>query len=261
MTPFYAAFTRELHADMADNDLANDFVLKQMFDCHCFEVSAILDVASDLHFRQLDNPLPEERLFLPAPKTWIEWKTSEHWFGLLLLEQNLCNADYTIVKLCTTSLDRLWPPYFECTGLTPEHVRGAFCPGFEKARRQKLLDRIAPHPIAALLALINTPQIVGRRQHMPSRKLEREVMKRRGSGVQFPLRAWTEIRLEITPPRDAMLDEPHEAHLTGAKARHFVRKHLRIQHGKLVTVKAHWRGDAALGIKQSRYTVTASGAL
>jgi hypothetical protein len=73
----------------------------------------------------------------------------------------------------------------------------------------------------------------------------------------FPLRAWTEIVLEVTPPSEAGALDPGEAHLTGRRALHFCRQHLRIRGGRLELVKAHWRGDAAIGIKQSRYRVAA----
>lgn len=103
------------------------------------------------------------------------------------------------------------------------------------------------------LAFINSPRIIGRRQHMPHRGLERELLRQQKVIGKFPLHAWTEIVLEVTPPKEADGQHEYEAHLTGKRALHFVRAHLRIRDGKLSFVKAHWRGDAALGIKQSRY--------
>lgn len=269
MTPLATRIARELAKPVYSRRIegcgANSLV--QHFNgIHCFEVSEVIKTARDLHFKQLEDPLPKERLFYPAPKTWIEWRDTWTINAFLLFQpepprapvilhasSDLGCKDFYVVKTSTNALGH-WPHRTHTYESADAELRW-------NARWQWMIEISSREPIAALLALINTPQIVGRRQHMPSRAQEYEVMKRRGSGVQFPLRAWTEIRLEITPPRDAMLDEPHEAHLTGAKARHFVRQHLRIQHGKLVTVKAHWRGDAALGIKQSRYTVTASGGL
>jgi hypothetical protein len=106
----------------------------------------------------------------------------------------------------------------------------------------------------SLLALINSPRIIGRQQHMPSRVLEQKLT--RGFGVgKFPLHAWTEIKLEVAKPIEIDDGEPHEAHLTGRRALHFVRKHLRLWNGELIYVTSHWRGDPALGIKQSRYRV------
>lgn len=108
--------------------------------------------------------------------------------------------------------------------------------------------------LLCLLAMINTPRIVGRRQHMPHRGLEKDLLRARPVVGKFPLHAWTEIKLEVSPPRIENSDV-HEAHLTGARALHFCRAHLRIRNGYLEIVRAHWRGDASLGIKQSRYSV------
>lgn len=108
----------------------------------------------------------------------------------------------------------------------------------------------------AILAIINSPRIVGRRTHRPHAGLQRALRRARGLGVgKFPLRGWTEIILEITPPQVDVSGRVHETRLTGRRALHFVRQHLRIRNGGLELVSAHWRGDAALGIKRSRYKV------
>ena len=108
-----------------------------------------------------------------------------------------------------------------------------------------------------MLAIINSPKIIGRRQHMPHRGLERALIAKQKAIGKFPLHAWTEIQLKVTPPKDMSSDAPAEDHLTGQKALHFCRAHLRVRMGRLEVVRAHWRGDAALGIKRSRYKVTA----
>ncbi|QPF81665.1 hypothetical protein IC762_17725 [Bradyrhizobium genosp. L] len=104
--------------------------------------------------------------------------------------------------------------------------------------------------LVPLLAMINTPRIIGRCQHMPHAGLARDLRKRFGAG-RFPLRAWTEIQLKVTPPEQG--EGEAEAHLTGARALHFCRAHLRVRLGRLELVSSHWRGDPALGIKQSKY--------
>jgi hypothetical protein len=70
---------------------------------------------------------------------------------------------------------------------------------------------------------------------------------------RFPLRAWTEIKLEVTPPKYDGTE--HEAMLTGGKALHFCRAHLRIRLGRVELVSAHWRGDPSLGLKRTRYSL------
>lgn len=106
------------------------------------------------------------------------------------------------------------------------------------------------------LACINTPRIIGRRTHLPHRGLERELLKRKAVIGKFPLHAWTEILLDVTPPEEAKGLPDYEARLTGEKALHFVRAHLRIRLGKLEFVSSHWRGSVTNGIKRSRYIMT-----
>ena len=106
-----------------------------------------------------------------------------------------------------------------------------------------------------LLAIINTPRVIMRRQHMPHAGLQRALIASRRITGKYPLLAWQELQLKVQPPD---IDESdHEAHLTGARALHFCRAHLRIRLGRLELVSAHWRGDPALGIKQTRYRVVA----
>ena len=111
--------------------------------------------------------------------------------------------------------------------------------------------------VYTVLALINTPRIIGQRQHMPHERTEREKLKQLGLVGKFPLRAWTEIVLKVALPDDRSGEPSKEAHLTGQKCLHFCRTHLRVRLGQLEYVEGHWRGDPALGIKQSRYRVEA----
>lgn len=104
------------------------------------------------------------------------------------------------------------------------------------------------------LDLINTPGLVGLRQHDPHRGLARKLYAARiGS---YPLRGWSEIVLK----HETRVAEEAERH-TGAtlhKCLHFVRSHLRhYRDGKVTVIPAHWRGDPALGIKRTRYLVAA----
>jgi hypothetical protein len=104
------------------------------------------------------------------------------------------------------------------------------------------------------LDLINTPGLVGLRQHDPHRGLARKLYATRSGS--YPLRGWSEIVLKH---QTRIADDP-ERH-TGAtfhKCLHFVRSHLRhYRDGKVTVIPAHWRGDPALGIKRTRYLVAA----
>jgi hypothetical protein len=107
-----------------------------------------------------------------------------------------------------------------------------------------------------VLVLINSPKIVGCQQHEPHRGLARQI-KQTKSMVGFHLLPWHEINLQITKPAEIADGEPHEARITGRRARHFVRKFMRVRLGRLEYVSARWRGDPALGIHQADYRVGA----
>jgi hypothetical protein len=118
-------------------------------------------------------------------------------------------------------------------------------------------ERFINHGIAfsvLALNLINTPGLVGLRQHDPHRGLARKLYAARGGS--YPLRGWSEIVLK----HQTRVAEPTEHH-TGAtfhKCLHFVRSHLRhYRDGKVTVIPAHWRGDPALGIKRTRYRIAA----
>jgi hypothetical protein len=124
------------------------------------------------------------------------------------------------------------------------------------AEREKLFDAnyvMHEECLLIFLALINTPRIIGRRQHMPHKSLEAKLSRLGFAAGKYPLHAWNEIRLEVGIPRDLSDEASTEAHLTGRKALHFCRSHIRIRLGRIEIVRAHWRGDAAVGIKRSRY--------
>lgn len=104
------------------------------------------------------------------------------------------------------------------------------------------------------LNLINTPGLIGLKQHAPHRSLARK-FQTIGAG-RYPLHAWSEVVLK----HQTRIAGPDEqlAGLTHHKCLHFVRSHLRhYRDGKVVTIPAHWRGDPALGIKRTRYRMAA----
>lgn len=237
--------------------LDNGNMIYKMADIHCFEISEIVAESNRLVASQgLDSvvQIAEVTSFLPAPRTWIEWKNGPDGRIGFLLEDL---GDYARVDSVFMSSAK-FVSHSKGFGLPFKGTSaiGTIMP--ESGTDQATLDmfgRIAATLIGAL-AFINTPRIIGRRQHMPNRGLEKKIVKDRKTPDHFPLNAWTEVVLRITPPVDVSGGSSTEAHLTGQKALHFCRSHLRIQHGKLVVVKGHWRGDPALGIVRTRYKVT-----
>jgi len=221
-------------------------------DIHCFDITQCEELIFDfmqLYRRPDTGAALFDRLgFLPAPKTWLEWKDSNGNRVAMLIRQvpdidGIDRADTT--AYCAEGSTR-------CGSISPSTGKIFVDP---KDSGDPQIRKVVSFAVF-VLPLINSPKIIGRRQHMPNVGLERRLTRGLGAG-KFPLHAWTEILLQVSKPVDIDDGEPHEAHLTGRRALHFCRKHIRIRNGQLEYVRAHWRGDPALGIKRSRYTVTA----
>lgn len=261
MTPLAQKITREstlLKRDRTFSD--HDSLIKRMDDIHCFEVTDVyqlaFDLASDVE-RICDGPLTS---FLPAPKTWIEWRSGPgERYGLLIEQKDI------VCDLVRTTGAYLCPGQNFFGTMRSDQL--SLSKGYSESRPTCSGDRVLPpgyykegfspcNLIPAFLLLINSPKVIGRCQHMPHRGLERRLVAAKKMVGKFPLHAWTEIKLEVnTEPQYAGNKESVEAHLTGERALHFCRSHIRVRLGRLEVVRAHWRGDPSLGIKQSRYTL------
>jgi hypothetical protein len=233
---------------------------RALTDIHCFEVSAAIPMIEEL--ASSTSSMSEDQCdaffgrmcFLPAPKTWLEWRHPGvgQRIALLLTERK---DDWADVEIFFDGSEIRTAGYAGKISLNDSTWS---CPGVDVAtpKEWEILPGKAINGFLAaahyILVLINTPRIIGRRQHMPHRGIERDLTAKMGRG-KFPLHAWTEIELKIAKPTEIDDGEPHEAHLTGRRALHFCRAHLRIRLGRLEYVTSHWRGDPALGIKQSRY--------
>jgi hypothetical protein len=259
MTPLFQKVVKELTLPRRARSFVDPAgMLSMLEDVHCFEVSAVVDIANTLASKMNEcGQLDGETTFLPAPRTWIEFVDDIGRVGVLLVERG-GNADIVIAvnygdvfESCDTrcSLQLHTSALAEVSSLPAPNW-------YTEAILDK--DRFSGNvsaPIYALLALINTPRVINRKTHAPHRGLERALLRARGVQGKFPLNAWTEIKLEVRPPHDCSGEVPEEQHLTGARALHFCRAHLRIRMGRLELVSAHWRGDASLGIKRSRYSL------
>jgi hypothetical protein len=237
-----------------------------MDDIHCFEVSGVFELANELGARWHDLLLdddgkvyvndvpPETKLaFLPAPKTWIEFvgrpNEGKGYRCALLLEE--AGNDLFLVTMADGEPG--WLRSFKEPMVMPSYKRADFSlHWFQNCPMSRAWQITTQLRIFALLALINSPKVIGRVQHMPHRRLVKAF-----AGGSFPLHAWTEIKLDVAKPLGIDDGEPHEARLTGRRALHFCRAHIRIRLGLLEYVSAHWRGDPSIGIKQSRYVVEA----
>jgi hypothetical protein len=280
MTPLAHRIVKELTLPKAKRTFVDHGgILPHMTGAHCFDLSECVDLAIDLLFHRdgvgylkdkaltILGSIQETTTFLPAELTWIEWLrpgtgTRE---GALMFD-----SDDRIKFISVKIIDGIPVSFPTAIALTKIVVEADGLQSFEYQIYDPgdLVD-ISPDQRDAMssyyslvgmmlhvfLSFINTPKIIGRRQHMPHRGLERKLIALQPIVGKFPLRAWTEIKLEVAVPKDLSEEAAREAHLTGRKALHFCRAHLRHWHGALVFVRPHWRGDAALGIKRSRYTV------
>jgi hypothetical protein len=244
-----------------------DDLREWLSDIHCFEVlevnSLIGELITAMHTQEKADEIIAERRFLPAPKTWIEYRYRGRRIAILLQEipqEKLRPVDGIRIEKPAIAM-------FFCEemamnlGVIPMAGSGRAVATKNQIQNEKILRNFGLPPMEAqavyaqlALILINSPRIIGRRQHMPHTGLERQ-LTRSLAGGKFPLHAWTEIKLQVAKPVEIDDGEPHEAHLTGRRALHFVRKHIRIRLGQLEYVSAHWRGDPSIGIKRSRYTV------
>ncbi|GLR55151.1 hypothetical protein KYK30_31865 [Shinella yambaruensis] len=266
-TPLLMSFIKQALDDRGGLTGADRRLFSQAADCHCFELSevwnAVTEMAHDIEVGVYDVGF--EQTFLPAPRTWIECRWHGCRYGFML-EEGADGIRYTCVikglpeylksfgkdegydldkyddEIIVSEGRALVPRLSLVSSLSIERTNGA--------------DSFDVFQIYVALSLINTPKIIGRRQHMPHRALEKRLLKERKNIGKFPLHAWTEITLRITPPKDLSGVDSCEAHLTGQKALHFCRAHLRVRCGRVEIVRGHWRGDPSLGVKRSRYRVT-----
>lgn len=283
MTPFAQFIVGHLLRSAREREEEDENNLpERLLDAHCFAFSnEAMELIYDLAFKiTFDGLGIGDLAFLPAQKTWIEYINPPHedWpgskEGVFLEDSRKGFAEATFASMhdvcekknvrgiliddwqrptgrksywsCRLKEDiKLFHPLFNPNALA---TKFATCYSEDGVYEDWAL-------IYAMLSVINTPHVIGRRQHMPHRGFERNLLKSRALSGSFPLRSWTEIVLECTPPQDMSDLEGFEAHLTGAKCLHFCRAHLRLKMGRVEFVKAHWRGDVSLGIKRSRYKI------
>lgn len=230
-------------------------------DLHFFECSAVRQEAYSLG-RDLAMRRPsgaEQLAFLPSKRTWIEAITGEHEGRRAYLLDTIDATSATMRFVYTSPDDSLHYsdtllnlPLFGGPELPNNYGNYDILTTLKDPTDSQVFFQTA-WTIYAYLAMINTPRIFSREEHTPHRGLERQ-LKAASNSRAFELQNWTEIKLSVLPPK-AHESDPEESLLTGKRAQHFVRSHLRIRLGKLELVSPHWRGDPALGIVQSRYVV------
>lgn len=235
-----------------------------VIDAHFFDLSAVEPLVQDVSTKMREafdsKSLFSDRLaFLPAPVTWLEFYFNGGRETLVLAPATNEPGAAAMLEIAKHDSGGFWM-MMRAGGIPlvgSNRVPGRHTQGINEQWQRYELDTPRSDPIAfralAALALINTPRIIGRRQHMPHERVERDKLKALKLVGKFPLHAWTEIILKVAPP-DVRTGEPAtEGHLTGEKCLHFVRTFLRVRLGQLEYVESHWRGNPALGMKRSRY--------
>lgn len=237
-------------------------LLPRLMSAHCFEVTPIFGLAGDLaeSLHKRGHTARGTLAFLPAPLTWIEWRRGTEGAREGVLLEELSNNDGVAEFASAT-----WA--FQGSGM----FLSAKKPGLLMLNGDGRIDQ--PYTVVRglidedeskqrgwiafmymLLACINSPHVVGRRQHMPHAGLQRRLAAAQKTVGKWPLQAWHELVLEVMR-EPSVGGRESETHLTGQKALHFVLKFVRVRLGRLEWVKSHWRGNGALGIKQTRYSV------
>lgn len=255
MTPLAHLMMKDLHLQ---DTRGRQTVLALLADVHCFECSAITEVANDLCGKFNDPNYLRQMLdfiFLPAPNTWLEWREGSARLGWSL--RQIGDDPSGDIKISVVAKEKRHDTstVVDFGLLNAARKLAINQEAFQALGGSELIVKMLRR-MYAFLCLINTPKHIGRRQFMPHAGLQRELLRNQKLVGKFPLHAWTEILLSVQPPRDMSDDPAQEAWLTGRKCLHFCRSHLRIRNGAIEFVKSHWRGDPALGMKQSRYTVT-----
>jgi hypothetical protein len=213
-----------------------------------FDCTAVRDVARTTVAKlaaaddqgNLTGLLDSDLDFLPAPATWVEWKDKTGTrVGVMLNDSAAGRCGRAFFQKSGR------PAVFGSAGMLKNLPEGAAIIG-------EIFDALMT--AQGMLVLINLPRVIGRVQHQPHAGLQRELARNKKLIGSFPLNVWTELKLEVRPPKREG-DAAHETQLTGEKALEFVRRHLRFQNGKWVWVRWHFRGNPALGIRQRKYTL------
>ncbi len=237
-------------------------------EIHCFETSKVFRFAWDIGGKVIKAPDLAPGLFLPANNTWVEWYDEENKVRIGMLIANGKDDTYHIRQVMEDNTGARLQDWQ--VGVTKDfaHIKKKIGENAERAFRkfaeatdsdyETEVKKFMARTTAAMmgfLCMINQPQTIRQKSHLPHAGLQRDLARSMGMHGKFPLRAWTELSIDMTPKDHA--GEDVEARLSGRKCLHWVKSHLRFfSNGEWTIVEEHWRGDPALGIKQSRYVLT-----
>lgn len=211
-------------------------------------------------------------IFFPSEKTWIEWEDDQGKMGMFFEGHQASVTEG--LGFWAHSRHGTDPQVVPCFVDTPRYalafkpeqhrqlllkkaegnvgatnkVRDAFKDmTFESQMKiQGSFDTVKP-VIWAVLALINSPKII--RQHPIDQS---KLNKRRQALGRYTFHPHHEVRLNV----DKHIIDTASGETDGAsRCLHFVRAFLRFRLGQYELVRPHWRGDPALGIRDTHYAV------
>jgi hypothetical protein len=233
-------------------------LLSALDDVHCFDVSEAMPIAEAMVVEMVvANDFEMSLAFLPAPKTWLECVVNGRRIGVLLSEFRGGAKCIIATSEGAARSDVLMLGAEASIELQRIHRRRDALVQLG-VPAEELHDRLQLNgdtgfglTLLAFLALINGPGLC------PQRKLHhsRPVAKRLGLRVNgsFPLLAWTELTLRVGEGEQKSWTGGRQGGRTDMMPLHFVRAHRRRINGEWRKIEAFWRGNAALGIKQTRY--------
>ena len=239
MTPLAMRVARELILPVKDRRFVDPAgVLRSMDDLHCFEMTAVDHLVDDFVANHVPHHVDPRLMFMPAARCWFETRLSGG--------SRLAWHVDTVANMPG--------------GIVVRHV--AEHPDFASLEMRYGNSLVSPIPLRnndetisffsliAMLHCINQPKIIARSVHQPHRGLARKLAKAEGG---FALRPWTELTIEGFAVGRELGAEGEVRASSGRKCHHFVRAHIRQANGQFV--RAHWRGDPGLGLKQTKYRV------
>jgi hypothetical protein len=221
--------------------------------CRCLRVhNDVIDLAGGIVHDAAKLEAAAPYIFLPAVDTWIEWQDQGAgnigmFFGGVGESVTMGRGFFAAhrFKDPEDSGDMLLFNY-DLETYQINHLPHPEMDMHDRAIHAKATAELKPI-IFAILALINSPKII-RSKEIDITRLN----KKRASLGRYTFHPHHEVRLNV----DKRVISTVKGESDGAsKCLHFVRTHLRFvpSQGGYTMVQPHWRGDPALGIRDTHY--------
>lgn len=255
MTPLAHAIVRDSLAPAHKKVWRSPTPPPELVGVHCFECTEVAVLALEIGSKKARSVKwnKDETASLPADRMWIEYVlfddtgTSARMGPLLEKTTDTTARLRTFVrpggteKIAAFGVDAQIPLFGHDNDVA--RITGS------NENRGTYIEILGT--TFGCLAIINTPRAFLRRERQPHKGLAKAI---KAAGSHSPLNRWSEIVLDFDPSFDGETTS-QTGRLSGPKAYHYCRAHLRIKNGKLEQVRGHMRGDPALGTVQSRYTL------